>query len=402
MAVQLAATDPTTRTFESTVVAIEGQAVELEETYFYAESGGQPADRGTIDGIDVVDVQTDDDGIWHTLAGDLPADIGDTVTGHIDHEFRRYCMAAHTASHAVYGAARERFADVGYGGFEITPSKVRIDLKTPTPIDDEAMLDLERLTNEVIWENRPVTWSEWPADEVKARDDIAFNVATEVVNTQETVRIVEIEEWDIAACGGTHMPSTGAIGAIAMADRSNPGEGQTRVEFVVGEERIDQHDIEKRSAWRAKARLGVPVEEIPSRIDQLEEERQALESRVDEMQAAIVGASLTGPTATRFERNGASWTLASVPEVEANTAASVIEGLLEEVGDVIAVSGGEHRAHLVVASDGEIAASEVIDTALAGFDGGGGGGSPRIAQAGGIDADPGEIVEYLVDEYAPA
>lgn len=399
MAVQLPATDPSTLTFEATVESIDGQDIALDETYFYAESGGQPSDRGTIDGTEVHEVTRRNGTTWHTLSAEPAVSPGDTITGEVDETFRRYCMAAHTASHAVYGAARQCFDDVGYGGFEITPSKVRLDLETPTPIDDTVLLELERLTNEVIWEDRPVTWSAWPAEEVKDRNDIAFNVATEVVHTEETVRIVEIEDWDIAACGGTHVSRTGDIGEVTMADRSNPGEGQTRIEFVVGPDRIERRHAEKQSIWAAKTHLGVPIEEIPTRLDKLESERHELEARLEAMEESIVAASVTGSGAIHFDHNGSRWALATVPEVGANTASSVIEGLIGDVGDVIAVAGGDGRAHLVVASSGDIPAMEVVDATLDGFPGGGGGGSAESAQAGGIDAAPNELVDYLADVY---
>lgn len=400
MATQPAALDPGTVTFEATVTAVDGDAVALDETYFYAESGGQPADRGAIDGVPVDDVQLRDGTAWHTLETATDWSTGERIVGEVDPTFRRYCMCAHTASHAVYGAARVRFDDVGYGGFEITPTKVRLDLETPVPIDDAAMLELERRTNEVIWEDRPVTWSEWPAEEVRANETIALNVATEVIHTEDTVRVVEIADWDLAACGGTHVSSTGEIGEIAMADRSNPGEGQTRLEFVVGPARIDLRHAERTAAFAAKARLGVPVSELPERVERLEADKRDLEARVESMEAAVVSAAISGPDARRFERNGATWTVATLPTVEASTAVSVAEDLVGEAGDVIVVAGGDTPASLVVVSDGSTPATAVIDAALDGFDGGGGGGSDRRAQAGGIGADAAAVVEHLLEVYA--
>lgn len=400
MAAQLPARDPDTLTFETTVTSIDDQTITLEETYFYAESGGQPADRGTLDGIEVEHAYREDGKTQHLLASTPDIAVGDTVEGVVDASFRRYCMAAHTASHAVYGAARQRFDSLGYGGFEITPTKVRLDLETPTPIDDAAMLELERLTNQVIWEDRPVTWSEVPAEAVREDDEVALNVATDVVHTAETVRIVEIEDWDIAACGGTHLSSTGPIGAIAMADRSNPGEGLTRLEFVVGEERIEQHHEEKAAAWEAKAKLGVPVEEIPERIDRLKSERQALEDRLESMERAVASAAVTGPAATHFEHNGTSWAIGIATEVPTDTATEVAESLSGDVGDVVAIAGGEDRTHLVVVSDAEPPATEVIDTVLDGVEGGGGGGTDMQAQAGGIADAPSAVVERIRETYA--
>ena len=399
MAAQLSAQDPTTLEFEAAVTEVSEDAVTLDETYFYAESGGQPADRGILGDIEVRDVQKVDDTIWHQLEDAPPWSPGETVMGSIDAEFRRYAMRAHTASHVVYGAARQCFDELSYGGFEITPSKVRIDLRTSTPIDDDALIELERLTNEVIWDDRSVTWSEWPTDEVGANNEVALNVATEVVNTEETVRVVEIEEWDLAACGGTHVASTGEIGVVSMSERSNPGEGLTRVEYVVGAARIEQQLSEKIAAWEAKSRLGVPIEEIPARIEQLEQERQNLEDRLATLEETLIEKTLTSQDAFRFEVDDSKWIAAAIEEVEPAKAASVAESNVGELADVIAISGGHGRGQLVVATDGSRDAAEIIEAVLDGFDGGGGGGSSTSAQAGGIPADAGTIIDRLAELY---
>lgn len=395
MAAQLPARDPTTLAFESTIEAIDGDTVTLEETYFYAESGGQPADRGTIGDIPVETVYRDDGASRHVLAETPEWSVGDTVAGAVDPTFRRYAMAAHTASHAVYGAARQVFDSLGYGGFEITPSKVRLDLETPTPIDDETMLDLERRTNAVIWEDRPVTWSTWAAEEVRAADDIALNVATDVVHSADTVRVVEIEGWDRAACGGTHLSSTGPIGAIAMADRSNPGEGLTRLEFVVGDDRIEQHHEEKTAAWEAKSMLGVPVVEVPDRIERLEADRASLASRLESMERSVAAAAVTGPEAIRLEHDGHTWTVGVAEAVTTDVATATAEAYVGEVGEVVAIAGGEDRTHLVVATDGTTPATDVVDAVLDGVEGGGGGGTDTQAQAGGIADGVDAVVERL-------
>ncbi|RLM72738.1 hypothetical protein DVK05_16670, partial [Halorubrum sp. Atlit-8R] len=144
--------------------------VTLDHTYFYAESGGQPADSGTIDGVQVVDVQEDADAVRHTLTASPSFEVGDAVTGVVDDDFRTYCMRAHTASHVLYGAGRRLLDDLGYGGFDISEEKVRLDFTTPTEIDDETLVELERLTNRAIWDSLDVSWAEVPADEATARD----------------------------------------------------------------------------------------------------------------------------------------------------------------------------------------------------------------------------------------
>ncbi|ERH13322.1 MAG: alanyl-tRNA synthetase, partial [halophilic archaeon J07HB67] len=161
MTTTLAPTNPTVREFEATVEAVDGRDVWLSETYFYAASGGQPADRGTLDGVAVEHV-ADEDGAVHRLARRPAFEPGETVTGVIDDHFRTYCSRAHTASHLLYGAGRELLDELGYGGFGIGEEKIRVDFTTPTEIGDTTLVELERLANRAVWESRPVSWEEVP------------------------------------------------------------------------------------------------------------------------------------------------------------------------------------------------------------------------------------------------
>jgi len=253
--------EPYTTRFGATVERIDGREVVLSETYFYAESGGQPADRGAIAGHDVVDVQYGDGGVVHTLAEAADLSPGETVTGRIDEQFRTYCMRAHTASHVLYGAGRRLLDDLGYGGFDISPEKVRVDFTTSTEIDDETLFELERLVNRAVWESRPVSWNTHPEEDALELDGIAFNTKTEEGITGETVRVVTVGEngrgegpWDRAACGGTHVENTREIGPVTVLERSNPGEGLTRVEFAVGEPGIERRIAEKKPPLRRPGR----------------------------------------------------------------------------------------------------------------------------------------------------
>jgi len=160
MTASLAPAEPEVREFEATVESVDGREVVLDETYFYAESGGQPADRGTIDGTLVEDVVERDGRVVHVL-GEEPAgslSVGESVSGIVDGAFRTYCARAHTASHVLYGAARRTCEDLGYAGFDISPEKVRVDLTTAAPLDDGDLVELERLANRAVWDSLPVSW----------------------------------------------------------------------------------------------------------------------------------------------------------------------------------------------------------------------------------------------------
>ncbi|MFO7925438.1 alanyl-tRNA editing protein [Natronomonas sp.] len=379
--------DPGTLEFEATVER-SGTDVVLSETYFYPEGGGQPADRGTLGGRTVLDVRTDDDGtVVHVL--EEPLDAGKTILGAVDADFRRYCARSHTASHALYGAGRRLFDDLDYGGFGIDEEKVRVDFRTSSPIDDEALVELERLVNRCVWESRDVDWRRLPRAEALARDDVAFNTKTEDELTGETVRIVEIDGWDVAACGGTHVTNTRDIGPVTVLDRSNPGEGLTRVEFAVGPAGIDRRAVEKRAALDAARTLGISVRDIAAEADRIRTERDELRTERDELRRQLLEHRISEIADDSFERDDLRWA-AGVVDADANDLSDAVRNRPDGV-DVVVLAAPD--GSLAVGA-GSVDAGELVDDLTERF-GGGGGGSPDVAQAGGLDADGAEVVAFL-------
>jgi alanyl-tRNA synthetase len=394
--------EPDVREFEATVERVErpsttGVAVVLDHTYFYAESGGQPADRGTLAGVPVTDVQRDDSAVVHYLDDDPGLAVGDDAVGVIDDDFRTYCMRAHTASHLLYGAGRRLLDDLGYGGFGIDAEKVRVDFAASTDIDDDVLVELERLTNRAVWDSRPVSWDEVPVDEARARDDVAFNTKTEegVMDDADTVRLVDIEGWDVAACGGTHVSNTREVGPVEVLDRSNPGEGLTRIEFAVGPSAIDRRASVRRAVLDAARDLGTSVEALDDAVADLRAERDDLEREVREYKSEVLGARLAALPTT--ERDGAVWRVGTVADFGPNEVGEVAQ---ERVGDgdadVIAAVGEGSAPYVVVATTGDVDAGDLVADLTDEF-GGGGGGGPTFAQGGGLDATPETVVAALRD-----
>lgn len=424
--------DPYTLSFESSVASIsdrpESDGVEavLDETYFYAESGGQPPDRGTLGGCAVLDVQERSGEVVHTLAGPINAMDGETIAGEIDPDFRTYCMRAHTASHVLYGAGRRLLDDLGYGGFDISEEKVRVDFETTTEIDVEVLIELERLVNRTVWDSRPVTWAEHPAEAALSRDEIAFNAKTEEGLGDERVRVVEIEGWDAAACGGTHVRNTGEIGPVTVLERSNPGEGLTRVEFAVGPAAIRERAAEREAAMRAARAANTRVLDLPDAIARLEGDRNALADERDALRERLVDRRIAELEDESVEREGETWVIGTIDGLDANALADRAGRVVQSSDDesegddeekerdgaggdgdgtdgangpaptVVALVDSEGR-YLAVASGGETDAGAVVERVTSEF-GGGGGGSPNVAQGGGLDADPGAVVSFLRDD----
>lgn len=409
----LAADEPELTEFSTHITHCDGPELVLDESYFYPEGGGQPADRGTIAGSPVVDVQKreSDDGngteIVHTIADPVPEiEPGATVTCTIDKEFRTYCMRAHTASHALYGAGRRLLSNLGYGGFGITDEKIRVDFATSTEIDDAILIDLERLVNEIVWESRPVSWERLPREEALAREGIAFNTKTEEgVSGTDQVRVVTIEgtedgeseAWDVAACGGTHVRNTREIGPVTVLGRSNPGEGLTRVEYAVGQPGIDRRMVEKRVALCSARTLGTPLDEVPAAIEGLQSERDELAAELDRTRDQLIQQRIQELRENVVERDGTTWLVGTV-ETDANELADRAQDLAGEGADVVVLLNDSQLAIGTHREDGDgHDASRLVDDLTDEF-GGGGGGSPTLAQAGGLETAPETVVETLRDD----
>ena len=411
----LASAEPEVRTFTATVESVDDRSVVLDETYFYAEGGGQPADRGTIDGIAVTDVQHHQDEVVHTLAEAPDFEVGDTVEGAVDDAFRTYCMRAHTASHLLYGAGRRVLDDLGYGGFDISASpadtdgsadavegKVRVDFSTSTDIDDATLVELERLTNRAVWESYAVTWEQLPREKALDREDVAFNTKTEEGITGDTVRVVTIEDWDVAACGGTHVRTTREVGPVTVLERSNPGEGLTRVEFTVGVPAIDGRAEDRERSMTAASALDTRVADLPEAVARLQDERDDLQRELDDLRNELVDARLAELREDTVEKDGARWLVGTLPGLDANGLADRAQSVVSESSDeadgasgagVVALVGADGQ-YLAVATTGEVDAGDVVEDVTEKF-GGGGGGSPTVAQAGGLGADADAVVAFL-------
>jgi len=426
--------EPGVRRFESTVRRADGRAVVLGGTHFYPEAGGQPADRGWIDGVRVTDVRERDGEVVHELAEPAVA-AGDAVDCRIDDAFRTYCTRAHTASHVLFGAGRRLFDDLGYGGFDIGTETVRVDLTAEGSVDDDALIALERLSNRAVWESRPVTWAEVEVEAARSREAVAFNTKTEegVMADAETGRVVTVgpapngegeaygadadsgtetgpnpgpeagsataaggdEPWDVAACGGTHVRNTREIGPIEVIGRSNPGEGLTRVEFAVGPAAVDRRATVHRAALDGARAAGVAVGDLPDAVARVVDERDELESTVAELRREVLSGRLADLDTVR--RDGATVAVGRVDGVGPNDLRGPLTDLVGGDGpDAAAVVGTDGAPFVVVASTGEPPADGLVDRVTDAF-GGGGGGSPAFAQGGGLSADPDEVVAHLAD-----
>src|SRR5262249_29703235 len=195
------------RNFDATVRGVEHRhgrlVVALDRTAFYPTSGGQPFDTGTLGGLRVVDVFDDESGdVFHAVEGGL-LEPGQGVHGKINWARRFDHMQQHTGQH-VLSAAFDRLFAARTVSFHLGADGSTIDLARELAADQIAEAELE--ANRVVWEDRPV--------EIRFADktDAAAMPLRKESKREGTLRLIDVENWDLSACGGTHVARTGAIG----------------------------------------------------------------------------------------------------------------------------------------------------------------------------------------------
>ena len=221
--------------FEATVTEATEAYLVLDGTHFYPEGGGQPADRGTLswDGGEatVRDVRKNHGDVRHyldTLEGTLPEE-GETVAGEVDADRRAKLRRMHTAQHVVSRVVLAEF-DATTAGNQIHEDRSRIDFE-PADFDDTDLDTIEAETNTVLDRDLAVSKAERPREEVEAETPEGRTQLDLIPDHVDPLRVVEIEDFDICPCGGTHVDRLGEVGHISILDRTSKGADVERIEF---------------------------------------------------------------------------------------------------------------------------------------------------------------------------
>jgi len=221
--------------FEATVTEATEEYIVLDGTYFYPEGGGQPADRGTLswDGGEatVRDVRKNHGDVRHyldTLEGTLPEE-GETVAGEVDAQRREKLRRMHTAQHVVSRVVLAEF-DATTAGNQVHEDRSRIDFE-PADFDDADLETIETETNAALDRDLAVSKAERPREDVEEETPEGRTQLDLIPDHVDPLRVVEIEEFDICPCGGTHVDRLGEVGHISILDRTSKGADVERIEF---------------------------------------------------------------------------------------------------------------------------------------------------------------------------
>jgi alanyl-tRNA synthetase len=266
--------------FDATVLTCHahdrGYAVSLDRTAFYPTSGGQPFDVGTLGEAAVVDVVDRDDGVIDHIV-DRPLALGAVVQGQIDWRRRFDHMQQHTGQH-VLSAAYDRLFGIRTESFHLGAESATIDLGRE--ISPETVRTAEDEANRIVWEDRSV--------HIKlASPDAAKSLPLRKESLRSgPLRLIEVENFDLSACGGTHVARTGAIGIVVTAGWEK-FRGGTRVEFLCGGRALTRFRQWRDALSATMRHLSVQPGELPAAVEKLQADAKSLQKALRAQQEQL-------------------------------------------------------------------------------------------------------------------
>jgi alanyl-tRNA synthetase len=386
---------------ESRDVARAGEEVEIvvDETPFYAESGGQVGDRGALETatgrVAIRDVQKP--------AGDLIVHRGRVSQGEIhvdsparllvDAEARAATVRNHSGTHLLHAALRRVLGPQAMQkGSLVAPDRLRFDFTHDAALGDDEIRAIEDLVNAWIETNAPARIRQMPYRE--AVESGAVAIFEEKYG--DVVRVISFGDFSTELCGGTHARATGEIGLLKVVGESGIAAGVRRIEALTGLGALEHLRAQEHMLRRLAELLKSPVGELPARVEKLIEERRAAEQELERMRAVQRGAASADLTSSAREVGGVRVVAARVEGVGGKELRSMVDDLRGRLGSGIvllaAEEGGRVSLALGVTPDlvGRYRAGDLIRE-IAARVGGKGGGRPDFAQAGG--SEPAKLPE---------
>lgn len=389
--------DPSMMDFGATVLqVIDGKYVVLDQTAFYPRGGGQEPDTGFIGSLKVVEVTKQADVVLHKIEGAAKGfgelEAGQALRCIVNATRRGLITKHHTATHVINSSSRSNlgswvwqnsaFKDEGYA---------RLDITHHSALGKEQVQRIEQTANEVIRKNLPVVIKTY--DRGEAEESFSFRIYQGGVVPNNNVRIVNIEGWDIEACGGTHVSRTGEIGLVKITKSERIQDGVVRLEFVAGEAAINYVQNQENQLASIAQSLGSSRERV---VESLNKTLEAGETAKRKARAVIrsVAGEMAKKACSEARKLPSGNTLYSVVDEELDEEYHIAVGeqaiandphlvyvalIFKDAGiRVIVLSGTEARK---TAPAGNV--SRKVSAAL----GGSGGGDARFGQGGGKSRD---------------
>jgi alanyl-tRNA synthetase len=313
----------------------------LERTLFYPTSGGQPHDLGTLGGMKVLDVKNEGDEVWHLIEGPAPKE-GEVVEGVIDWPRRYRHMQRHSAQHLLSQAFLRTGTAFTTQAVSLGGPVCTVDLAgEPDEGDLEAA---ERIANEAAYANYPVEAFEVSAEEIHRYP------LRRPPKVSGSIRLVRMGDWEISACGGTHVRSTAEAAPIKLLRLERVRGGLARVHFRSGLEALEDYATKHRIAYGLATALSSAVEDVPERILALQRELQETRRQLAAWQERFTEA-LAARLLEAAEPGSSGRVVTHILEEDEMELLKPLAQALVEEPEVIALLGGtqNHRAQLLFA-----------------------------------------------------
>ena len=376
--------------------AVEGEEIDLltSETPFYGESGGQVGDRGTIttargDVIEISDTQHPTPQLTSHRGKVVKGrvQVGDKVQLVVDRQHRQKTMLNHSATHILHSVLRRELGQhVRQAGSLVTPDRLRFDFSHTGAIPDEKLALIETEVNQHIREDAGVSIQELNYDEAIRHGALAFFGD----KYGDRVRVVRIGDFSTELCGGTHVRASGEIGLFKLHFEGGVAAGVRRVEAFTGQGALDLIQIYEQRLKDIGDLLRGGTEDAVDKVKKLLDRQRELEKEIEKLRGELEKDQIPNLLAKKQSVDGTSMLVSQVEAVDGKQLRDIADQLKEKLGSgvVVLASAGEANVNLVASVSKDLTkkyhAGNIIKE-LAGMVGGGGGGRPDFAQAGGKD-----------------
>ena len=361
---------------QATVLACEEKDgkffIELDQTVIFPEGGGQLSDRGKINDVNVLHASEKEGRLWHEC--DAPLEVGAEVEVTLDWAVRLDRMQQHCGEHILSFVCWKLF-DSNNIGFHMNEDTVTVDLDKA--LSEEELLQVERESNAIIWENRPITVLNLESEEAAKLPMRKFNA-----NLQGILRIVAVENADVCTCCGTHPPVTGMVGCLKIMRAERRKQGQ-RLEILCGARAMAEYAKQNRILRDLATDLSAKVDEVPERYAKMKEEMANLNEALKEKTAKLLDIE-TQEVLAKAETRADGAKLLHLVLDDAKTGKNLLPrvGALENTVSVILAVQPERISYFVALGKNTAGDCRAYIKLLNDTFGGRGGGKPDGAQGG--------------------
>ncbi|RLQ98123.1 alanine--tRNA ligase [Falsibacillus albus] len=390
--------------------AAEGEDIQfiLDRTPFYAESGGQIADKGKLvaEGVEVQikDVKKAPNGqnlhSAKVVSGTLQK--GQSVKAIVDESNRGQIIKNHTATHLLHQALKDVLGGhVNQAGSLVEPTRLRFDFSHFGQINEDELTEIERIVNEKIWASIPVKIDLKNIDEAKAMGAMALFGE----KYGDIVRVVSVDDYSIELCGGCHVSNTSVIGLFKIVSESGIGAGTRRIEAVTGEWAYKQMNSQLQLLSEVANKLKTTPKDASSRIDSLMAELKEVQRENESLSAKLSNIEAGSLLDKTQDVEGVKFLASKVQATDMNNLRNMADELKQKLGSGIILLGAvnEGKVNFIAGVTDDLVkkgyhAGKLVKE-VASICGGGGGGRPDMAQAGGKDPQKLDAAIQYVGEW---